>query len=369
MKKISIKKNNAETYVIIIVSIIICISIILIFNYINKNNIEGIFSKYELNINDTIALYEIEKEIKTYIIISVLSVLVLTVIVIAINYILANSSKKRIDNTLLNIENIINNNYKLEFGQMPDDNFGMFQNQIYQIVDKLQEYSNSIREDREELSKYLEDISHQIRTPLMAMTVMTDNMVADGSYLDKDTREYAQSISKQLSQINWMVDNLLKMASLDTKSVVLRKEEIEVGKLFKEVIKNIEILLELNEQEVVIEGKKELTFIGDFKRNVEAFTNIIKNSAEHSKKGEKIYIKFSENALYMEIVIEDRGSGISEKDLPHIFDRFYKGENSSSNSFGIGLSLAKEIIKYQKGEIAVKSEISKGTKFVIKFFK
>ena len=318
MKKISIKKNNAETYVIIIVSIIICISIILIFNYINKNNIEGIFSKYELNINDTIALYEIEKEIKTYIIISVLSVLVLTVIVIAINYILANSSKKRIDNTLLNIENIINNNYKLEFGQMPDDNFGMFQNQIYQIVDKLQEYSNSIREDREELSKYLEDISHQIRTPLMAMTVMTDNMVADGSYLDKDTREYAQSISKQLSQINWMVDNLLKMASLDTKSVVLRKEEIEVGKLFKEVIKNIEILLELNEQEVVIEGKKELTFIGDFKWNVEAFTNIIKNSAEHSKKGEKIYIKFSENALYMEIVIEDRGSGISEKDLPHI---------------------------------------------------
>lgn len=369
MKKISNKKKNAEIYVIIIVSIIICISIILIFNYINKTNIESIFSKYELNINDTIALYEIEKEMRTYTIISVSSVLILTMIVIAINRISANRSKKRIENTLLNIENIINNNYKLEFKEMTDDNFGMFQNQIYQIVDKLQEYSNAIRDDREKLSKYLEDISHQIRTPLMAMTVMTDNMLIDGSSLDKNTREYVQNISKQLSQINWLIDNLLKMACLDTKSVVLKKEEIDVDKLVKEAIKNIEILLELNDQEVVIKGEEGLTFTGDFKWNVEAFTNIIKNSAEHSKKGKKIYIKFSENALYIEIIIEDRGSGISEKDLPHIFDRFYKGENSSSNSFGIGLSLAKEIIKYQKGEIAVKSEINKGTKFVIKYFK
>ena len=97
---------------------------------------------YELNITDTIALYEIEKEMKTYTIISVSSVLILAIIVLAINRISTNRSKKRIENTLLNIENIINDNYKLELGEMVDDNFGMFQNQIYQIIDKLQEYSN-----------------------------------------------------------------------------------------------------------------------------------------------------------------------------------------------------------------------------------
>lgn len=369
MNKIIIRNKKTPTYIIVVVSIIICIGIILIFNYINQINIEKIFNKYELNINETIALYELEKEMRVYIIISVLSILLLTMIVMLIKHILDNKIKEKFKRTLLNIENIINNNYKLEVAEMTDDDISMFQNQIYQIVDKLQEYSNTINTDRKKLSNYLEDISHQIRTPLMAITAMTDNMIIDSNCLDKNIHGYVRNISKQLNKINWLVDNLLKMASLDTKSIVMKKEKIDVDELVKEAIKNIEILIEVNGQEVVIEGEKNLSFIGDLKWNVEALTNIIKNSAEHSKKGEKIYIECYENILFVEIIISDKGCGISEKDLTHIFDRFYKGENSSKDSFGIGLSLAKEIIEYQNGEIAVKSEINKGTKFIIKFFK
>lgn len=361
--------KSYKTIFIITSSIIITISIILIFNYINKMNITNIYNKYELNIIETTALYEAEKEMKLYLIISIICVWILTIIVILLNYISLKSVKNIIEMTLSNIENIINNNYEIQPGKVMDDEFGVFQNQIYQIVDKLKEYSNTTNKDREKLSKYLEDISHQIRTPLMTMTVMTDNMVDNNKNLDENTYKYICNISKQLSKINWLVNNLLKMARLDTKSVDFKKETINVDKLVREAVKNIEILLDIYEQKIVIKGKENLKFIGDFKWNVEAITNILKNAVEHSKKGGEIKIEYKENNLFLEIIIEDKGSGISEKDLAHIFDRFYKGGNSNKESFGIGLSLAKEIIEYQNGEITVNSKLNEGTKFIIKYFR
>lgn len=363
------KNKRYKTIFIIAASIIISISIILIFNYINKKNIENIFNKYELNITETTALYETEKEMKVYTTISVICVWILTIIVILVNYISLKSMKNKIQRTLANIEDIINNNYEIQFAEIKDDEFGVFQNQIYQIVDKLKEYSNTTNRDRKKLSKYLEDISHQIRTPLMTMTVMTDNMVDNNKNLDENTYKYICNISKQLSQINWLVDNLLKIARLDTKSVDFKREEISADKLVREAIKNIEILLDIYEQKIVIKGEENLKFIGDFKWNVEAITNILKNAVEHSQKGEEIKIEYKENNLFLEIIIEDKGSGISEKDLAHIFDRFYKGDNSNKESFGIGLSLAKEIIEYQNGEITVNSKLNEGTRFIIKYFK
>lgn len=372
MKKIHnrINKNKSyKTIFIIASSVIISIGIILVFNYINKKNIENIFNKYELSITETTALYETEKEMKVYTTISVICVWTLTIIVVLLNYISSKSMKTKIKKTLANIENIINNNYEIQIDEIKDDEFGVFENQIYQIVDKLKEYSNTTNKDREKLSKYLEDISHQIRTPLMTMTVMTDNMLDNNNNLDENTYKYICNISKQLSQINWLIDNLLKMARLDTKSVNFKKEEINVDKLVREAIKNIEILLDIYEQKIIIKGEENLKFIGDFKWHVEAITNILKNAVEHSKKGEEIKIEYKENALFLEIIIEDKGSGISEKDLAHIFDRFYKGDNSNKESFGIGLSLAKEIIEYQNGEITVNSKLNEGTRFIIKYFK
>ena len=102
---------------------------------------------------------------------------------------------------------------------------------------------------------------------------------------------------------------------------------------------------------------------------IEALENIIKNCIEHSKENSKIEIECTNNPLYTEIQIKDEGSGISKEDLPKIFDKFYKGKNSSSNSFGIGLSLAKSIIENHNGEILVETEENKGTRFIIILYK
>ena len=142
--------------------------------------------------------------------------------------------------------------------------------------------------------------------------------------------------------------------------------------LLKEITNKNTILnlpIEIKNQQIVIEGNEKASFIGDYKWQQEAVTNIIKNCIEHNKDNGKIYIRYEENTLFTKITIKDEGEGISKEDLKHIFERFYKGQNSSENSVGIGLALAKNIIEKNKGMISCKSELDKGTEFVIKYMK
>ena len=143
----------------------------------------------------------------------------------------------------------------------------------------------------------------------------------------------------------------------------------EVKKFIDEIIDNLEIPIEIKNQKIIIEGNKDVSFIGDYKWQQEAITNIIKNAIEHNKKNGKITIKYEENVLFTKITIIDEGQGIAKEDLKHIFERFYKAQNSSDNSVGIGLSLAKNIIEKNNGMINCKSEIGNGTEFIVKYMK
>lgn len=118
-----------------------------------------------------------------------------------------------------------------------------------------------------------------------------------------------------------------------------------------------------------LNGNKEIKVKCDFKWQVEAITNILKNCIEHSNTNSKISINYEENKIYSKIEIKDEGVGIDKEDLPHIFERFYKGKNSSSDSIGIGLALAKSIIEKNNGYISVNSKLNEGSIFTIKYFK
>ena len=157
------------------------------------------------------------------------------------------------------------------------------------------------------------------------------------------------------------------MAQLDTKSIALNLEQTNIKELFDNIKENLSIFLEEKNIEIVEHIDINTTINIDRKWMVEAIENILKNCIEYSSENSTIEIKCNQNPLYTEISIEDYGKGIIKEDLPKIFDKFYKGKNSSSNSFGIGLSLAKSIIERHNGEIAVESEEKKGTQFIIKF--
>ncbi len=114
---------------------------------------------------------------------------------------------------------------------------------------------------------------------------------------------------------------------------------------------------------------KDSEIVCDEMWQVEAISNIMKNCVEHSKEEQTVGVSINTNNIYSQIMIKDNGVGISKQDLPHIFERFYKGKNSTRNSIGIGLALAKTIISKSNATIQVESEEGKGTTFIIKYFK
>ena len=129
------------------------------------------------------------------------------------------------------------------------------------------------------------------------------------------------------------------------------------------------MLIELKHLDVHVDVSENVRFDGDYNWNKEAVLNIVKNAVEYTPDGKNIFIGAEENDLYTKIVIRDEGKGIDKKDLPHIFERFYKRGNSAEDSFGIGLALSKSIVEKQDGFVSVDSEVGVGTAFTIKYFR
>ena len=362
------KSNTLSTAIrlVIIITIIMCMLICGAFYFINNRQKQALYNNYNLSINDTIAVYEIQKNVNEYIIVAIIILVISSMLYILINYISYKNEKKELQEILKNVEKIYKNDYSFI---VEETSKGIFQSELYKLFIKLQEYAKKIENDRNKLNSYLSDISHQIRTPLFSVTVLVDNLIENKNLSNEEKKEYLNKISLQLDKISWLVDNLLKMAQLDTKAINMNKNKIYVKEIVKDVLKNLEVMIELKESKIQIKGNDEVSFIGDFKWSLEALTNILKNSLEHSEHGSNIYINYEENPLYTEIKIKDTGCGMDKEDLKHIFDRFYKGKNSNKDSFGIGLSLAKEIIDLQDGEINVKSKLNIGTEFSIRFIK
>ena len=233
----------------------------------------------------------------------------------------------------------------------------------------LKEQASQSINDKKALQTSLEDISHQLKTPLTSISIMLDN-IRENPNMDEHTRqEFIYEISRQINWINWLVISLLKLSKLDSNTAVFVQKEIKVEDLINNVVKNLAIPIDIKQQNVIVNGSSDVMFVGDYNWQLEALTNIVKNCIEHTVENKNIYINWEENNFYTKIAIKDEGVGIDKKDVKHIFERFYKGKNSSENSVGIGLALAKSIIEKDNGYIICVSELGRGTTFEIKYMK
>lgn len=264
------------------------------------------------------------------------------------------------------IERINLGDYSLQIDENSEDELSLLDNQIYRTTVKFREQAENSRKDKENLQKSLSDISHQLKTPLTSIIVMVDNILDDDDMPLEIRREFLNDIKHNTNTISFLVQSLLKLSKLDAEAVKFRYEQVEVKSIVDECIKNTAVMTEILGVRLETECNN-IIIDCDRKWLCEAITNIIKNCIEHSHNG-NIKITAEQNKLYTKISIKDNGSGITKEDLPHIFERFYKGKNSSDDSVGIGLSLAKTIIEKQGGYISVSSELNKGSEFVIKFF-
>lgn len=190
-----------------------------------------------------------------------------------------------------------------------------------------------------------------------------------GEKNEADRQRLLHELEQLLVHMDWLIEALLKMAKLDAGTVSMKKKTVNVSDLLKKSVQDFLIPMELREQNLVIDCTDMVSLRGDEYWLREAVGNIVKNCMEHTPAGGEICIRAAENHLYTEITVSDNGAGIDKEDLPHIFERFYKGKNSSGSSVGIGLALARMIVVAQEGTLSATNRINGGAKFEIRFYK
>lgn len=330
---------------------------------------QDLFKEYGIDLKSDSVIMQNEQLFVKFTITNLCLIIGLSFMILII-FIRYNCSKdKKLKEITRYIEEINHKNYKLDIENNTEDELSILKNEIYKTTVMLKEAAENSVKDKVNLKDSLSDISHQLKTPLTSIRIMLDNIL-ENPEMEKDVREeFLRDISNQIEWISSLVISLLKIAKFDAGTIKMENEEINVKKLIDNVVSNLSILLEIKEVEVVTDIDENSTFVADYKWQLEALTNIIKNAIEYSNQGSKIYIKTENNAVFLKIKIQDTGKGIEKKDIKHIFERFYKTKNNHEESIGIGLSLAKTIIEQNNGYIKVDSEIGKGTTFEIKYLK
>lgn len=337
---------------------------------INSDEFEtnDFFTKYGIDINNKSILIKNDKDYHIFLVIN-MSFLTITIIILLILYIRYNHKKENdIKDIIKCIEQINKKNYELQIDSISEDELSILKNEIYKTTIMLKESAENSNKDKINLKKSLEDISHQLKTPLTSILVMLDNIIEEPDMDINIRNDFVRDIKRNVVNINFLVQALLKLSKFDANTVHFIKQENDLKTIIKESIKNVSPLCDLRNINIEFNAKDKSKIVCDAKWQIEAITNIIKNAVDHSKNNSTVTINLSNNNVYSMIEIIDKGEGISKKDISHIFERFYKGENSTSDSIGIGLALAKTIIEEDNGSISVESN-KIGTKFIIKYFK
>lgn len=342
--------------------------IVEILNSSDKTNNE-ILREYGIELDKDSVILENNTDFQKFIIIDVSTLIVFILMLSIIFFKYNHSESKKINEITKYIEEINRGNYKLNIEENTEDELSILKNELYKITIKLKEVAENSQKDKTTLKDSLSDISHQIKTPITSILIMLDNILSDENMPEDIKKDFIKDIKREIVNIKFLVESILKLSKIDSNSIKFIKKEVFIKDIINEAVKNVSMLSELKNIKIIVSGDDSIKTICDLKWQVEAITNILKNCIEHSYENKKIYINYNQNNMYTELKIEDNGTGIDAKDLQHIFERFYKGKNSSSDSIGIGLALSKSIIESNNGYIQVDSKLNKGTTFIIKYLK
>lgn len=278
-------------------------------------------------------------------------------------------TKKRIDkieklNDYLSL--VCSGKYDLDIADNTEGELSILKNNLYKVISLLRTQNEMLKKDKTALADSLADISHQLKTPLTSMMVMTDLLKSEHN--KEKNEEFINVMETQLDKMKWLISTLLKLSKLDAGTADFKKEEFLLSTAFEEVLNPFLITLEL--KEITLDKNiPDIIIRGDKSWSVQAIQNIVKNCIEHTDKNGRLTVFAQDTNIYTQVIIKDNGCGIVKEDLPHIFERFYHGKNSSKDSVGIGLAFAKEVFEKENATVTVKSQEGIGSEFEIRFYK
>ena len=273
--------------------------------------------------------------------------------------------KKHIREFIRETDRLLHGEETFRLSDYREDDLNQLENQVQKLTVRLREQADLLQKDKKYLADSIADISHQIRTPLTAVHLICASLMDED--LPEEVRESLWEIKRQLGRMDWLIHSLLKIARLDAGTITFQKETYPLEELAGQALLPLEIQMELKNQSI----QKEIggTFQGDLAWTAEALGNILKNCSEHTPEGGTIFLTGYENPLYTEIIVRDTGPGIDPKDLPHLFERFYRGKDAKDQSIGIGLALSRMILTSQNATLRAVNSPKGGAEFIIRFYK
>lgn len=287
--------------------------------------------------------------------------ILLLIIVIIIFYLYEKNKTKKMDEIFRMIEEVSMGNYSVDFEKYSEDELSIVRDNLYKITKKIKEESINSKNDRVILKNSLDNISHQLKTPITAISISLDNIL-DNDLTDEKRREFLFSIKKEISNINFLIKSMLQLSRLSSNVVKFNRKDNSLSKLVKESLERVDLLRDLKNINVEVLGEDSLVLC-DYNWEIEALSNIIKNAIEHSEEDDTIKIEMYSCEAFKSVKITNHGA---LKDKDKIFKRFYSGKETS-DSIGIGLVLSKDIVERDNGKIYVDS-CDNMTTFEIKYF-
>ncbi len=242
-----------------------------------------------------------------------------------------------------------------------EDEFSKLEDEIYKTVTSLFQMKDAAVQAKNDFAENLSNIAHQLKTPITALSLSVQTMKKEYG------KKYPDQIQKQLLRLAHLEEALLVLSRLDAGTLILQREEIDVYTVLALAADNLQELLSESGTSIDIPERGEMAITADLDWTMEAIINLMKNCMEHNIGG-TIHCFYGKNPLYTEIRIWDEGKGFVKEDIPHLFERFYRGKNASQGGIGIGLALSKAIIERQNGIIRAENMPKGGACFEIRFY-
>ncbi len=242
-----------------------------------------------------------------------------------------------------------------------EDDFSKLEDEIYKTLTFLYQTREAAVQARNDFAENLSNIAHQIKTPITAISLSLQMMrqEPDGRHL--------KQVEKQLRRLTRLEEALLVLSRIDAGTLPLQRKEVDVFTLLVLAADNLQELFKGSGTSIEIPEAGGMMIMADLDWTMEAVMNLMKNCMEHGKGGE-VHCSYAQNPLYTEILIWDEGEGFAKEDIPHLFERFYRGQNAGEGGIGIGLALTKEIVERQNGTISAKNRRGGGALFEIRFY-
>lgn len=292
--------------------------------------------------------------------------LALGIILSVVFYVFTKQRYRKIEELNDYLSEVCSGNYELAVNDNAEGELSILKNNLYKVMILLRTASEDAKKYKLYLADSLADISHQLKTPLTSMMIITEVLQDEK---DEEKRAgFIRIIEEQLEKMKWLITTLLKLSKLDADTADFNMKSLNCADIIDRSINPFLVQAEIRKIKIS-KHVNPFIFTGDENWSVEALENIIKNCLEHTSDGGTLNINTNSTTIYNEIEISDNGSGIAKEDLPHIFERFYHGKNSSAESVGIGLALSKAVFSKENANIDVKSKEGIGTKFTIRFYK